>query len=48
MMADIEDLEQRVLLLEKAVFELSLMAKYLKIGVLVFLASVGIDVGAMV
>tara|TARA_R110001592_G_scaffold45210_5_gene144642 strand:- start:1651 stop:1809 length:159 start_codon:yes stop_codon:yes gene_type:complete len=40
----VESLDDRVELLEKAVFELSLMAKYLKYAFFAMLASLGVDV----
>lgn len=44
----IQDLESRVRVVENAVLELGVMSKYLKYGVLVVAASLGIDVGGMV
>jgi len=38
------DIESRVVLLERAVFELSTMARYLKYAVFVLAASLGVDV----
>jgi hypothetical protein len=40
----VEDLDERVKLLEQAVFELSVMAKYLKYAFFAMLASLGVDV----
>lgn len=41
-------IEQRLVLLEQAVFELSTMAKYLKYAAIALFASLGVDVqGAM-
>lgn len=40
----IEQLDERVRLLEQAVFELSTMAKYLKYAFFVMIASLGVDV----
>tara|TARA_Y100000004_G_C8875084_1_gene395017 strand:+ start:510 stop:659 length:150 start_codon:yes stop_codon:yes gene_type:complete len=43
-----ESIEQRLVLLEQAVFELSTMAKYLKYAAIALFASLGVDVqGAM-
>lgn len=44
----VESLDERVKLLEQAVFELSVMAKYLKYAFFAMLASLGIDLGGMV
>lgn len=44
----VESLDERVKLLEQAVFELSIMAKYLKYAFFAMLASLGIDLGGMV
>ena len=44
----VESLDERVRLLEQAVFELSTMAKYLKYAAIALFASLGVDVqGAM-
>lgn len=44
----IQSIEQRLVLLEQAVFELSTMAKYLKYAAIALFASLGVDVqGAM-
>ena len=43
----VESLDDRVKLVEQAVFELSIMAKYLRYAFLVLLASLGIDVGGL-
>tara|TARA_Y100001938_G_C8098850_1_gene440087 strand:- start:607 stop:771 length:165 start_codon:yes stop_codon:yes gene_type:complete len=43
----VESLDERVRLLEQAVFELSTMAKYLKYGFFAMLASVGMDAQVM-
>ena len=40
----VESLDERVKLLEQAVFELSVMAKYLKYAFFAMLASLGVDV----
>ncbi len=40
----IDDLEDRVRLLEQAVFELSTMAKYLKYAAIALFASLGVDI----
>lgn len=40
----VESLDQRVKLLEQAVFELSVMAKYLKYAFFAMVASLGVDV----
>jgi hypothetical protein len=40
----VEQLEERVRLLEQAVFELSTMAKYLKYAFFAMVASLGVDV----
>lgn len=43
-----ESIEERLRLLEQAVFELSTMAKYLKYAAIALFASLGVDVqGAM-
>jgi hypothetical protein len=43
-----DSIEERLFLLEKAVFELSTMAKYLKYAAVALFASLGVDVqGAM-
>ena len=43
-----DSIEERLFLLERAVFELSTMAKYLKYGAIALFASLGVDVqGAM-
>lgn len=43
-----DSIEQRLVLLEQAVFELSTMAKYLKYAAIALFASLGVDVqGAM-
>ncbi len=42
-----ESLDERVRLLEQAVFELSVMAKYLKYAFFAMVASLGIDVGGL-
>ncbi len=43
-----DSIEQRLVLLEQAVFELSTMAKYLKYAAVALFASLGVDVqGAM-
>ena len=51
LMSDIKDkvesLDERVRLLEQAVFELSVMAKYLKYAFFAMIASLGIDVGEL-
>tara|TARA_R110001592_G_scaffold89703_3_gene263651 strand:+ start:771 stop:935 length:165 start_codon:yes stop_codon:yes gene_type:complete len=44
----VESLDERVKLLEQAVFELSIMAKYLKYAFFAMLASLGIDLGGLV
>jgi hypothetical protein len=44
----VESLDERVRLLEQAVFELSVMAKYLKYAFFAMLASLGIDLGGMI
>jgi len=44
----VESLDERVRLLEQAVFELSVMAKYLKYAFFSMLASLGIDLGGMI
>lgn len=44
----VESLDDRVKLLEQAVFELSVMAKYLKYAFFAMLASLGIDVGGLI
>lgn len=44
----IQSIEERLVLLEQAVFELSTMAKYLKYAAIALFASLGVDVqGAM-
>ena len=43
----VESLDERVRLLEQAVFELSVMAKYLKYAFFAMVASLGIDVGGL-
>jgi hypothetical protein len=43
----VEDLDERVKLLEQAVFELSVMAKYLRYAFFAMLASLGVDVQGM-
>jgi len=43
----VEDLDDRVRLLEQAVFELSTMAKYLKYAFFAMLASLGMDAQVM-
>ena len=43
----VESLDERVKLLEQAVFELSIMAKYLKYAFFAMVASLGIDVGGV-
>ena len=43
----VESLDERVKLLEQAVFELSVMAKYLKYAFFAMIASLGVDVGGM-
>jgi len=43
----VESLDERVKLLEQAVFELSIMAKYLKYAFFAMVASLGVDVGGM-
>ncbi len=43
----VESLDERVKLLEQAVFELSIMAKYLKYAFFAMVASLGIDVGGL-
>jgi len=40
----VESLDERVKLLEQAVFELSVMAKYLKYAFFAMLASLGVDI----
>lgn len=40
----VDSLDERVKLLEQAVFELSVMAKYLKYAFFAMLASLGVDV----
>jgi len=40
----VESLDERVQLLEQAVFELSVMAKYLKYAFFAMVASLGVDV----
>ena len=42
------DLEARMRLIEKAVIELGVMSNYIKIGVAVLAASVGLDITAVV
>lgn len=42
-----KEVEDRLKLLEQAVFELSVMAKYLKYGVIALIASLGVDVQGM-
>ena len=43
-----DSIEERLVLLEQAVFELSTMAKYLKYAAVALFASLGVDVqGAM-
>ena len=43
-----DSIEERLVLLEQAVFELSTMAKYLKYAAIALFASLGVDVqGAM-
>ena len=44
----VESLDERVKLLEQAVFELSIMAKYLKYAFFAMVASLGIDVGGLI
>lgn len=44
----IQDLESRVRTVENAVLELGVMSKYLKYGVFVVAASLGVDLGGMV
>lgn len=44
----IESLDERVRLLEQAVFELSTMAKYLKYAFFAMLASLGMDAQVMI
>ena len=44
----VESLDDRVKLLEQAVFELSVMAKYLKYAFFAMLASLGVDVGGLI
>jgi len=44
----VESLDERVRLLEQAVFELSVMAKYLKYAFFAMVASLGIDLGGMI
>lgn len=39
-----ESMEERLVLLEQAVFELSTMAKYLKYAAIALFASLGVDV----
>ena len=43
----VDSLDERVKLLEQAVFELSIMAKYLKYAFFAMVASLGIDVGGL-
>lgn len=43
----VDSLDERVKLLEQAVFELSVMAKYLKYAFFAMVASLGIDVGGL-
>ena len=43
----VESLDERVRLLEQAVFELSVMAKYLKYAFFAMIASLGIDGGEL-
>ena len=43
----IESLDERVRLLEQAVFELSTMAKYLKYGFFVIAGSFGVEIQGM-
>ena len=43
----VDALDERVKLLEQAVFELSVMAKYLKYAFFAMVASLGIDVGGL-
>ena len=40
----VESLDERVRLLEQAVFELSIMAKYLKYAFFAMIASLGVDI----
>ena len=42
------DLEGRMRLVENAVLELGIMSKYLKYGVLLVAASLGIDIGGVI
>lgn len=44
----IDNLDSRVRLLEQAVFELSVMAKYLKYAFFAMVASLGVDVQGMI
>jgi hypothetical protein len=44
----IESLDERVRLLEQAVFELSVMAKYLKYAFFAMVASLGVDIQGMI
>ena len=48
MPADIEEIEDRLRMVELAVVELSTMAKYMRYLVLIVAASVGIDVGGLI
>ena len=43
----VDSLDERVKLLQQAVFELSIMAKYLKYAFFAMVASLGIDVGGL-
>jgi hypothetical protein len=44
----VESLDERVRLLEQAVFELSVMAKYLKYAFFAMIASLGVDIGGLI
>lgn len=44
----VEQLDERVRLLEQAVFELSTMAKYLKYAFFAMVASLGVDVQGLI
>ena len=44
----VESLDERVKLLEQAVFELSIMAKYLKYAFFAMVASLGVDIGGLI
>lgn len=44
----VESLDERVKLLEQAVFELSIMAKYLKYAFFAMIASLGVDIGGLI